>query len=277
MTSALGRRAFLAGGTAAALLGACGEGGGGSDPSAAGRAEGTNAGNERTTTARTSDDDADVGGPSDTVANVETTTTLRPIDFSDLGTCVLIREAAAGPFPLDEQFVRRDIDEDYPGHPLRLGLRVLDEQCEPIDGAAVEVWHCNATGDYSAFLDGGRGTDEGPGTTFCRGTQVANGDGIVEFRTIYPGWYPGRAVHVHLRVRVDGALIVTSQLYFDDAYSAEVYTAAPYADFGSPDTATASDILAGDVVADETVLALSRDGNVGASTTLGLLNLGVRA
>ena len=61
----------------------------------------------------------------------------------------------------------------------------------PVAGAAVEVWHTDATGDYSAFADGGGGKDEAEGTTFLRGTQVADDDGIVEFATIYPGWYRG--------------------------------------------------------------------------------------
>ena len=86
-----------------------------------------------------------------------------------------------------KQLRRSDITEDYPGHPLRLGIRVVDESCSPIPNADVEIWHADAGGDYSAFVDNGGGKDDGAGTTFLRGTQPSNDDGIVEFQTIYPG------------------------------------------------------------------------------------------
>jgi len=198
-------------------------------------------------------------------------TTLTPSDFDALGTCTLTLEQTAGPFPLDEQLVRRDITEGRPGHPLRLGFRVVDGECAPVAGAAVEIWHTDATGDYSAFADGGGGKDEAEGTTFLRGTQVAGDDGIVEFATIYPGWYRGRAVHVHVRVHRDDSIVLTSQVYFDEAYTDEVLAAGPYAEFGPPDTSWAEDGIAGDPPADGTALSLSAEG----SGTRGLLNLGI--
>jgi protocatechuate 3,4-dioxygenase beta subunit len=181
----------------------------------------------------------------------------------------------AGPFPLDEQFVRRDITEGYPGHPLRLGLRVIDGSCQAMPGAAVELWHADATGDYSAFADGGGGKDEGPGTTFLRGTQVTGDDGIVEFLTIYPGWYRGRAVHIHLRVHVDDTTILTSQLFFDEDYTASVYAEAPYAENGLPDTTNAQDGIAGDPESEGTLVHLTAAEPTSGAGTLGLLNLGV--
>ena len=200
---------------------------------------------------------------------------LTAADFEPLGTCQLLPANVAGPFPLDEQFDRRDITEGYPGHPLRLGLRVVDETCEPVQGAAVEVWHTDATGDYSAFVDSGGGKDEGEGTTFLRGTQRAGDDGIVEFLTIYPGWYPGRSVHVHLRVHLGGATVLTSQLFFDDEYTASVFAADPYAVNGLPDTINATDGFAGDPAADGTLLHLGAAGTDNGVGTLALLNLGV--
>src|SRR4029078_10207710 len=95
-------------------------------------------------------------------------------------------------------------------------------------GARVGIWPCDRTGDYSAFTDGGGGKDEREGTTFLRGTQSANDDGIVEFLSIVPGWYRGRAVHVHLRVHVDDSTVLTSQLFFDAGYLEEVYATEPY-------------------------------------------------
>lgn len=247
----LSRREVLVAGAATLVVAACGgDDGGGPTETSAGPAGST------------------TGVPGTTVASAGA---LTAADFDGLGTCRLLPEQMAGPFPLDEQYVRRDITEGYPGHPLRLGFRVVDGDCTPVPGAAVEVWHADATGDYSAFADGGGGKDEAEGTTFLRGTQVAGIDGIVEFTTIYPGWYPGRTVHIHVRVHVDDATVLTSQVYFDEAYTPEVYAAAPYAEFGLPDTSWAADGIAGDPEAAGTALVLAPEG----TGTLALLNLGI--
>ena len=184
-------------------------------------------------------------------------------------------EKTSGPFPLDQQFDRRDVTENYPGHPMRLGFRVLDESCAAVPGATVEIWHADATGDYSAFTDNGGGKDEGAGTTFLRGTQTADADGIVEFLTIYPGWYRGRAVHIHLRVHLADATVLTSQMFFDGDYTAGVYSDAPYAEFGLPDTSNAADNIAGDPAAEGTLLHTTAADTARGAGTLGLLNLGI--
>lgn len=259
------RRRFLAAGGAAALLAACG-----SDDNDSSEA-----------TPDATDDTTGASGDEGTAqlepSPISAETPLTAEDFAAIGTCVLLPEQTAGPFPLDEQFDRRDITEGYPGHPMRLGLRVVDNACEPVVGAAVEIWHTDATGDYSAFEDGGGGKDEGSGTTFCRGTQTAGDDGIVEFLTIVPGWYPGRAVHIHLRVHVDGEIVRTSQLYFAADYLESIYTEEPYAEFGSPDTSNESDGIAGDPETEGTLIALSPAETTAGTGTLGLLNLGVDA
>ena len=188
----------------------------------------------------------------------------------------LLPEKTAGPFPLEEQFDRTDITEGYDGHPLRLGLRVLDESCAYRSPARrSRSGTATRPGDYSAFADGGGGKDEGEGSTFMRGTQTANDDGIVEFLTVYPGWYSGRAVHIHLRVHLADATVVTSQLFFDETYMATVYADAPYADFGMPDTANASDSIAGDPGAEGTVVVTTPGETSRGTGTLGLLNLGI--
>jgi protocatechuate 3,4-dioxygenase beta subunit len=202
---------------------------------------------------------------------------LTAVDFDGLGTCKLLPEQTAGPFGLDEQLVRRDISEGYPGRPMRLGLRVVDQSCAAVPGAVVEVWHCDASGDYSAFADAGGGKDESTGTTFLRGTQAANDDGIVEFLTIVPGWYPGRAVHLHVRLRVDDAVALTSQLYFDENHLDQVYESEPYSQFGLPDTSLAEDRIAGDVAADGLLLRTTVVETEAGRGTLALANLGIDA
>lgn len=208
---------------------------------------------------------------------VAPTGALRPADFDALGTCVLIPEMAAGPFPNRDQLERRDITEGVPGRPVRLGLRVVDAACAPIPGAVVEVWHADATGDYSSYEDGGGGKDEAEGTTFLRGTQTADGDGILDVATIYPGWYPGRAVHVHVRVRIDDELVLTTQLFFPDEVTAEVLATGAYAEHGPPDTTNDEDGLGGDIATNGSLLSVRPTGEGSEPPLLALLNLGVPA
>jgi len=259
------RRRFLAAGGAAALLAACSADDGDSDEATPDDAEDT------------TDVSGDGAPARPEPSAISADTALTAAAFDRLGTCVLLPESTAGPFPLDEQFDRRDITEGVPGHPLRLGFRVVDDACRPVAGATVEVWHTDATGDYSAVRDGGGGKDDAEGTTFCRGTQTAGEDGIVEFSSVYPGWYPGRTPHIHVRVGAAGEVVFTGQVYFDDAYTAGVFADAPYAEFGLPNTTNAEDGIAGDPATDGTLLALVAAETSAGAGTLALLNLGVDA
>lgn len=148
--------------------------------------------------------------------------------------CVLTPEQDEGPFYIDLARVRRDIVEDRLGVPLALALTVVDaNSCEPIRDAAVDVWHCDALGVYS-----GEPTEGSAGTTFLRGIQLTDANGRAEFATIYPGQYPGRTTHIHLKVRLggrrrDGAysgghVSHVGQLFTADRDDAEVFALAPY-------------------------------------------------
>jgi|SRR6187549_408786 len=148
--------------------------------------------------------------------------------------CVLTPEQEEGPFYIDLARVRRDIVEDRPGVPLALALTVVDAKtCEPIRDAAVDIWHCDALGVYS-----GEPSEGSDGETFLRGIQLTDVNGLVEFATIYPGQYPGRTTHIHLKVRIggrqgDGAysggrVAHTGQLFTSDRRDAEVFALAPY-------------------------------------------------
>jgi protocatechuate 3,4-dioxygenase beta subunit len=143
--------------------------------------------------------------------------------FDDAAVCTQTAEQTEGPFYFDVDSIRSDIREDREGATLRLGVRVRDAAaCEPIPNAVVDVWHCDATGGYSGF----EGED---GETYLRGAQATNRDGIVEFTTIYPGWYPGRTVHIHAKVHLDRQTVLTTQFYFDDEFSAKVFEGDAYA------------------------------------------------
>jgi len=135
--------------------------------------------------------------------------------FGDTSSCTLTAEETEGPFYFDVDKIRTDIREDREGTPLRLVARVRDaEVCEPLRNAVVDIWHCDAGGAYSGFDEEG---------TFLRGAQVTDRDGIAEITTIYPGWYEGRTVHIHAKVHLDNSTVLTTQLFFDDGISSDVY------------------------------------------------------
>ena len=155
-------------------------------------------------------------------------TTGSTIGAIDNATCVLAPEMTEGPFYLDINKVRSDITEGRPGAPLGLALTVVDAStCAPVSGAAVDIWHTDASGDYSG-VNGNSGT-------FMRGTQVSGSDGVVTFKTLYPGWYTGRAVHIHVKVHAGGNVVHTGQLFFPDAFTSSVYKRSPYSSRPGPD------------------------------------------
>jgi protocatechuate 3,4-dioxygenase beta subunit len=182
-------------------------------------------------------------------------------------SCVLAPEMTEGPYYLEDEAVRSDITEGKPGTPLRLDLTIVDAAtCTPIPGASVEIWHADATGNYSGF---GSTTSN---STFLRGAQIADKSGTVTFRTIYPGWYPGRAVHIHLKAHRGGNEVHTTQLFFDEATNDAVFTSSPYDTRSGRRTTNAEDGIYRDGGAQST-LAVTKDGDGYVGTlTLGIIN-----
>ena len=170
--------------------------------------------------------------------------------LSTCASCRVWAEQDEGPYHRDEQSLRRDITEDRDGVPLRLGIRLAGGNDTPVGGATVEIWQCDALGRYSGFpppddaavvsgADAPRG-EYLPAQTFLRGSQRTDEGGMVEFRTIYPGWYPGRTVHIHVMVHLDSTTL-TSQLYFPDDTSNHVLSLEPYAQRPGRDTTNDTD------------------------------------
>lgn len=152
--------------------------------------------------------------------------------------CVLTPELTEGPYYIAGEKLRRDIRDGHPGTLLALRLSVLNAStCQPIKGAAVDIWHADAAGDYSGFGAGAASR------TFMRGVQKTDANGLARFTTVYPGWYRGRAVHIHVKVHVGGSVVHTGQFFFPDAVTAHVYQAAPYAARGGPDMLNAQDSI----------------------------------
>ncbi len=180
-------------------------------------------------------------------------------------SCVLTSEQEEGPYYVDYDKVRRDITEGKRGVPLRLKIALVHaKKCTPLTKVAVDIWHCDAVGIYSGFTKqsmdmhrpggfGGPGGREGrppgpppdgfgpppgggrPGghgasddTRFLRGIQPTDANGIAEFSTIYPGWYEGRAIHIHLKVHAGGHVAHTGQLFFPEDVTEKIANLQPY-------------------------------------------------
>jgi len=167
--------------------------------------------------------------------------TLLLPDGTRIPACVVRPAQTEGPYFLDVQLDRPDIRSDPPdgkvssGTPLDLGFqvsRLTGNSCAPLAGVVVDVWQCDALGVYSGVKDQG-GLFDTTGRKFLRGHQVTDAQGKVRFTTVYPGWYPGRTVHIHFKLRTNPAGArgeeFTSQLYFDDAFSDQIFAQAPYA------------------------------------------------
>ena len=236
-----------------ALLAACGKGG-----------KGGGTGQATTTTGATA-------GVSPQAVTTEDLTAL----FTNAGTCTLTAETTQGPYYFDADKIRSDIREDRPGKRLRLAIRVQDsESCAAVPNAVVEIWHCDAAGLYSGAESlstggGGGGAPGGGGgggtppsgmpsgmpsgaaggggggggdltptddKRYLRGAQVTNSDGIVEFTTVWPGWYMGRTVHVHAMVHINNERTLTTQMMMDEKLNSAVFTEAPYAAHTGRDT-----------------------------------------
>lgn len=195
--------------------------------------------------------DSAVGGAADTGA-AQTVAAKIP-------GCIVRPELTVGPYFVDKQLERSDIRTEpltrvaRQGAPLALAFTVSDVrngQCVPLDGAMVDVWQCDATGVYSGVTDAGVGFNT-VGQKFLRGYQITDRDGIARFTTIYPGWYPGRTVHIHFKIRTPASAVLagltndiyefTSQLFFDDALSTRVFARAPYAGKGKRDVMNTDD------------------------------------
>ena len=169
-------------------------------------------------------------------------TLLKPDEFVG-DSCKLISETYEGPYYFGVKHMRRDITEGREGLPVQLGIRVVDKDCNPVENALVDIWHCDAKGYYSGFPRKNP-EDAMPKVawelmtkkrlkpaeeSFLRGIQATNADGIVEFQTIYPGWYASRTLHIHAKIYLDEKSEATTEFYFDDAVTEEIFeTFAPY-------------------------------------------------
>ena len=198
-----------------------------------------------------------------------------------VASCVLTAALTEGPFFVDEKLNRSDIRSDpttgavSSGRPLQLTFnvaRVASNACTPLTGAYLDVWHCDAAGVYSDVSGA-------VGRRFLRGYQITDASGVAKFTTVYPGWYHGRAVHVHFKLRlIAGATTTyefTSQFFFDDAFTDTVYASSPYSGRGTRSTRNASDGIYNGLSSSEKA-ALTLVTTPSGDGYGGVINLGVR-
>jgi len=162
--------------------------------------------------------------------------------------CSVTPSETAGPYPSTVDLFRSDIREDRQGTPLALAVRVVNTNgaCAAVPNANVEIWHCDVSGNYSEY---------GTQTTrnYLRGIQTTDANGTVTFTTIYPGWYQGRATHIHAEVTIGGRTVKTTQIAFPESINNTVHASGVYASRGSNPTSNASDGIFADSLSAELV------------------------
>lgn len=211
-----------------ATTSASGTAGNGGDGGTSGTAGGGNGGSGGT------------GGSSGGDWATEGTSVMQGKDYgnpfeSGIGTpCNVFKSATEGPcHATSDKLVRKDISEGYAGLPTRLEFLIVDANCNPVPNATLEIWHCDTYGVYSGDIDGSNdafctgGDSVAAAAYWGRGIQTAGADGRVTFDTNFPGWYGGRATHIHFKVTVGNTTYLTSQVFFDEDLKTEIYSSQP--------------------------------------------------
>ena len=192
---------------------------------------------------------ADGGAPSSWARGGTAAMTAKasyPNPFGGAATsCALIATVTEGPCTTQTTLDREDVSEGWAGLPVRLALQIVDASCAAVAGAQVKIWHTNLAGSYSGAT---------PNPTMClqqqsyasqdffRGARTTAADGTVYFDTCFPGWYRGRAVHIHVQISRNGTTYKVAQLFFPESLTQEIFAGHPdYRGYGPPDTTFATD------------------------------------
>lgn len=200
-------------------------------------------------------------------------TSAAPTDTAGGGTgggCAVSPTETIGPFPSLTDLVRSDIREGRPGTPVTLIITVVNASrgCSAVGGAVVDVWQTDAEGRYSQYAQAGY---DGRGDTFLRGLQTTDASGRATFTTIYPGWYAGRATHIHVEVSVSGRSVKVTQIAFPEDVNAAVYASGVYASRGPNPTSNARDGIFADSLASELATVTGTPaGGLSATFTVGV-------
>jgi len=185
-------------------------------------------------------------GCSNSVTSPSSATTTDPTSTN--AACAVTPSETAGPYPSITSLVRSDIREDRQGVPLTLTIKVVNTSasCAAVSNANVEIWHADVAGNYSEY-------SSEASKTYLRGIQTTDGSGQVVFTTIYPGWYQGRATHIHVEVKTGGVSRKVTQMAFPESVNNTVYATGVYASRGSNPTSNAADGIFTDSLSSELV------------------------
>lgn len=169
------------------------------------------------------------------------------------GSCTTTSDETDGPFPTKSpaSLVVTDIRSDRQGTPMTIKITVQNKNnsCAALSGALVDIWHCDAAGNYSEYGGTGMQSTNYQSVHFLRGRQTSDATGLVTFTSIYPGWYSGRAVHIHVHVyNSSGKSLKISQIAFPEDISKVVFAQGVYASHGQADTTNARDNVFSDGV-----------------------------
>lgn len=217
------------------------------------------------------------GGAKSTTSTTSTSTGTSTTGSGN-ASCILTPNLTVGPYFVDEKLNRSDLTSDTRdtnvtnGVPLTLQMYIMEYSssgCTALSGAQVDVWHADAGGVYSD--ESSEGT---VGQTYLRGYQTTDSNGLVTFKTIFPGWYSGRTAHIHVMIRTFSSSGTqtsefTTQLFFDPALTLTIMANAPYNTRGNPDTTNSAD----NIYSSETLLSLaaaSSGSGYTTSTTIGV-------
>ncbi|KAH8905738.1 aromatic compound dioxygenase [Coniochaeta sp. PMI_546] len=228
-----------------------------------------------------------------------TLSTPESIIFTSNATAALTPETIIGPYFVAGEYIRSDVTETQAGVPIHLDIQFIDiATCEAVPNMLVDIWHANATGVYSGVEAAGQG---GLNSTFLRGIQVTDHDGVTQFDSIFPGHYTGRTNHIHVASRRGGRILPNGtytggtvnhigQLYFDEELSIAIETFEPYARNPAARTTNRGDFLTADEATADydpfvSYVKLSDDANdgllmwitVGVNTTADYDDLAVAA
>lgn len=171
-------------------------------------------------------------------------------------SCTSTVSETPGPFPTKNpaSLVMKDITSDRTGTPLSININILNKtsNCAALAGALVDIWHCDASGYYSEYGGTGLQSVNLTAVSFLRGRQTTSSDGLAAFKSIYPGWYSGRAPHIHVHVyNASGKSLLVTQIAFPEDISKIVYAQGVYKTKGQADTSNARDNIFGDGLATE--------------------------
>ena len=186
------------------------------------------------------------------------------------GSCSVTDTETDGPYPLynsrGSSIQRVDIRDGKTGLPLDINITIrnVNDNCNVVNNARVDIWHCDKDGYYSGYTNSGfLGTQDNENAVFCRGLQYTDASGIAKFLSVYPGWYSGRVTHIHAQVYVGSTLKLTSQIAFPEEINSAVYNTSLYAAHGQNPIKNSTDSIIRDSLANELAIVTADQASGG--------------